>query len=83
MQVVNTDTAYYLQKTPDKIMAVAERDKNHKCLHSYLNQWRHFTLFVIYIDRMLGTETEAILKRLYSRLATKWRQPYSQTRGYV
>ena len=32
---------------------------------------------------MLGTEREVMLKRLNIRLATKWRQPYSQTCGYV
>ena len=34
-------------------------------------------------DRFLGVEATATLKSLASRLATKWRQPYSKTCGYV
>ena len=32
---------------------------------------------------MLGVEVTATLKRLSSRLTTKWRKPYSKTYGYV
>ena len=31
----------------------------------------------------MGMEATATLKRISSRLATKWRQPYSKTCGYV
>ena len=35
------------------------------------------------MDGLLGMEATANLKRIVSRLSTKWRQPYSKTCGYV
>ena len=52
-------------------------------LEAYLQQCRHFSPFVASVDGMLGVEATATLKRIASRLATKWRQPYSKTCGYV
>ena len=34
MRVVNTDAVYYIQKTPDRILEVAYRDKKRKYLDS-------------------------------------------------
>ena len=48
-----------------------------------LQQRRHLSPFVASVDQLLGVEATAILKRIASRLATKWRQPYSKTCGYV
>ena len=80
---VNTDVAYYLQKTPEKNLTVAERENNHNYLESCLHQRQHFPLFFISVYCVLGTEAEATLKRLAGRLATKWMHPYSSTCGYV
>ena len=52
-------------------------------LEACLQQCRHFSPFVASVDGMLGVEATATLKRIASRLATKWWQPYSKTRGYV
>ena len=46
-------------------------------------QRRHFSPFVASVDGLLGVEAMAILKRLDNLLATKWKQPYSKTCGYV
>ena len=35
------------------------------------------------VDGFLGVEATETLKRLGSRLATKWRKPYSKMCGYV
>ena len=48
-----------------------------------LQQLRHFSPFVASVDGMLGVEATATLKRITSRLATKWKQSYSKTCGYV
>ena len=40
-------------------------------------------LFVASVDGLLGVEATATLKRLASRMATKWKQPYSKTCGYI
>ena len=52
-------------------------------LQDCLQQRRHFSPFVTSADGLLGVEETATLKRMSSRLATKWRQPYSKTCGYV
>ena len=48
-----------------------------------LQQRRHFSLFVALVEGMLGVEAAATLKRLASRLVTKWKQSYSKTCGYA
>ena len=52
-------------------------------LEACLQQCRHFSPFFASLDGLLGVEATATLKRLTSRLDTKWKQPYSNTCGYV
>ena len=52
-------------------------------LEACLQQRRHFSPFVASVDRLLGVEATATLKRTASRLATKWKQSYSKTCEYV
>ena len=52
-------------------------------LEACLQQYRQLSPFVASVDRLLGVEATATLKRIFSCLATKWRQPYSKTCGYV
>ena len=52
-------------------------------LEACLQQRRHFSPFVASVDGLLGEEETATPKRLASRLATKWKQYYSKTCGYV
>ena len=52
-------------------------------LEAFFQQRRFFSTFVASVDGILGVEAGATLKRLSSRLAKKWRQPYSRKCGYV
>ena len=52
-------------------------------LEACLQQRQHFSPFVASVDGLLGVEVTATLKRLASCLATKWKQSYSKTCGYV
>ena len=52
-------------------------------LEACLQQRRHFSPFVTSVDGMLGMEATATLKTIASCLATKWKQSYSKTCGYV
>ena len=70
--VLNTDTVYYIQKIPVNILEVTEIDNKHNHLESCLQHRSHFSLFVIYVDNMLGTEAEATLNSLASLLVTKF-----------
>ena len=83
MCVVNTDAKYHLAKTPGKCLQEAERVKKKMYLEARLQQLRNFSPSVASVDRMLGVEATATLKRIARSLATKWRQPYSRTCGYV
>ena len=52
-------------------------------LEACLQQRRHFSPFVASMDGMLGVEAKTTMKRISSCLATKWKQSYSKTCGYV
>ena len=52
-------------------------------LEACLQQRQHFSPFVASVNGLLGVEATDTLKRIASRLATKWRQPYSKTCVYV
>ena len=52
-------------------------------LEACLKQRWHFSPFVASVDGLMGAEATATLKRIASRLATKCKQPYSKTCGYV
>ena len=83
MRVVNTDALTYQLKDPEKFLHEAEKGKKKMYLEACLQQRRHFSSFVASVDGLLGVEATATLKRLASRLATKWKQSYSKTCGYV
>ena len=52
-------------------------------LEACLQKLRHFSPFGALVDGLLGVEATTTFKRLASRLATKWKQPYKKTCGYV
>ena len=83
MRVVNTDALSYLEKAPEKCLHEAEKGKKKIYLEACLQQRRHISPCVASVDGLLGVEATASLKRIASRLATKWRKPYSKTCGYV
>ena len=73
----------YRDRDPDKVLASHSRQKKKKYLHPCLDQRRHFTPFIVSVDSLLEDEAVAVLRKLASRLASRWDQPYSQTMGYV
>ena len=83
MRVVNTDAPTHRMKDTDRCLHEAERGKKRMYLEACLQQRRHFSPFVALMDGLMGVEATATLKRFASRLATKWKQSYSKTCGYV
>ena len=79
MRVVNTEAKTHAVKTPEKFLQEAERGKKPVYLEVCLQPCRHFSPFFASVDGLLGVEATATLKRLASRLATKWRQPHFKT----
>ena len=83
MSVVNTDANTHAVKTPEKFLQEAGRVKKQIYLKACLQQRWHFSPLFASVDGFLGVEATETLKKLASRLATKWRQPYYNTCGYV
>ena len=83
MRVVNTDALTYRTNNPEKCLHQAERGKKKMYMEACLQQLRHFSPFVASVDGLLGVEATATLKRLAICLATKWKQSYYKTCGYV
>ena len=52
-------------------------------LETCLQQRRKFSPFIASVDGLLGVEATDTLKRISSRLAKNWRQPYLRTCRYV
>ena len=50
-----------------------------KYLPACIKERRSFTPFVDSVDGLIRVKVEATLKRLPSRLAKKWKEPYSHT----
>ena len=82
MRVTNTDAASNVTNTQEKRLDIKDQDKRRKYLDTCLHQWHYFPPFFSE-DSLICTKAEAILKRLTSRLATKWRKPYYRACGYV
>ena len=74
MPVVNTDTKSHSVKTPTNCLQEAERGEKRMYLEACLQQRRHFSPFFASVDGLLGVEATETLKRLSSRLDTKWWQ---------
>ena len=83
MRVVNTDAPTHRTKDPERCLHEAEREKKRMYLEACLQQRRHFSPFVASVDGLLGVEATSNLKRLASRMATKWNKSYSKTCGYI
>ena len=72
MHVVKTDAETHLAKPLEKCLQESEGEKKRMYLEAYLQQCRHLSPFVASGDGLLGVEATATLKRIPSRLATKW-----------
>jgi hypothetical protein len=66
-----------------KILALHEKEKKDKYLHSCLQMRKDFTLLVYTVDGIAGREARNAEKRLASHLGTKWRKGYSEMVHYV
>ena len=83
IHVVNTDSMLHRTNEPERCLQEAEMGEERMYLEACLHQRRNFSPFVTSVDGLLGVEATATLKRLASRLATKWKQPYSKMCEYV
>ena len=70
-------------KESGKCLHEAEKEKKKMYLEACLQQRQQFSPFVASVDKLMGVEAMATLKNIASRLATKWKQSYSKTCGYV
>ena len=80
-RVVKTDAPMHQKKDPQNCLHEEEQGKKKMYLDACLQQRWHFSTFVSSVEGLLGVEATATLKRIASRLATKWKQYYSKTCG--
>lgn len=73
----------YLSCKPTNVIKSAENDKKKKYLEPCDRQRRHFTPFVASCEGLMGREADTFMKRLALKLSEKWKQPCSQTAGFV
>ena len=83
MEFVNTDTLTHRTKDPARSLHKAEKGKKRMYLEFCFQQRRHLSPFFASVDGLLGVEATTTLKRLASRLATKWKQSYPKTCGHI
>ena len=69
--------------TVEKVLEKQEKEKKKKYLQPCLERRRHFTPFVTTTDGLMGKEAQKLVARLATRLAEKWRNPYSQVMAYL
>ena len=69
MRVVSTNALTHRKKDPGKCLHEAETGENQMYLEACLQQSWHFSPFVASLDRLMGVETTANLKRIASSLA--------------
>ena len=83
MRVVITDDYYYLQRSPDKCLQVAEKEKKNKYTEACVQNFWNFYLFFCSVNGLLGMEYKASMKRIASHLVETLWQPYSWMCRYV
>ena len=83
VRIVDTDAPSYRGQNPIKVLANHEKRKKDKYLEPCLARRRQFTPLVFSVDGVAGTEAKAASQRLASRLAAKWKRPYSHLCGYI
>ena len=83
MRVLNTDSTSYRSQKPEKCLETTEKEKNNKYLYAFLRQRWRLTPFFASVEGLLRFKEEVTLKRITRRLATKWKEPYSRSCGYV
>ena len=74
-RVVNTDAIFYQSKTPENSLETDEGENKRKYLNACLNECRHFTPFSALVCSLPRVEVKAMIKRIASRLAQKWKEP--------
>ena len=83
MCIMNINAEFNLAKTPETFHQVAEWTKKKMFLEACLHQCQQFLPFITSVGELLCVEASDTLKRIASRLATKWRHPYFRTYIYV
>jgi hypothetical protein len=78
--IANIDSGSYLSSTPEEVLYQQEKEK--KYLQACLDQRRKFTPFVSSTDGLMGREATALVKRLASMTASRWRTTYLKVCGY-
>ena len=66
----------------DKLLACWDKEKKYKHSKHCHYQRKHFSLFLLSVDGMLGKEALVVLTNLSRLISTKLKEPLSQVRGW-
>ena len=81
--ILNTDALSHHNEYPENFLHTAKKEKKNKYLESCLWKCLQFSPFAGFMEGLFGVQAEAKLKQVASRLATKWKHPYSCMCRYV
>jgi hypothetical protein len=74
VQVTDTYANSYQARDPSSVLKLQEKKQNY--LTACLEQYCHFTPFMVLTDGMMGHEASTFAKHLPAKLAEKWQKPY-------
>ena len=83
VRVVDSDSPSYSDKSPQSVLAIAEREKKRKYIAACESRHCSFTPLCLTIDGLAGIEMKTFLQRLADRLSTIWDLHYSLTMNWV
>jgi hypothetical protein len=83
VRIADVDAKFNRSEDPDKVLAAHEREKKKKHLGDCLEQCRHFSLFVLSADGLLGKEANVLLRKLSAMLPDMLEKPCSEVCGCV
>lgn len=85
VRLTDMDAPSYVKmgRSSEKVIEDHEKAKKRKYLKKCLFQRKSFTPFVSSVDRILGVEEKALLRRLGLKLAQKWQVHYLHIAGYI
>ena len=73
----------HMETSPPKILGQAQASQVEKYLQAFLGQQIYFNPLVFSVDRMVGREMEAFVKRLGKHLDIKWDQLFLRIIDYL
>ena len=83
IRVTDTDAQSYLGHAPESILFRVETEKKQKYSAAANACRAHFLLLCFSVDGLAGSEATCYIKRLATRLSSKWERSYSEVLYWI